>query len=99
MLIWLVCPTLHSDNGCILSSDNGGTGHLSKVTGSKLKKLLQLTLIQKELIQPVSIQLVCRTLPLDNGGTLSSDNGGAGHLSKVTNCKLNKLIQPVFIYI
>ena len=66
-----------------LSSDNGGTGHVSKVTSSKLKKLIQLVLIQ----------LVGYTLRSYNGGSLSSgncgtlslENGGTGHLSKVTN--------------
>ena len=95
--------TLSSGNGCTHSSDNGGTGHLSEVTNCKLKKL----------IQPVLIQLVGRTLQFDNGdklcsdnsgtlstskgGNLCSDNGGTGCLSKVTNCKLKKLVQPVLM--
>ena len=70
-----------------LSSDNFGSGSLSKVTSSKLKKL----------IQPTLIQLVGRTLLLDNDGTLSSENGGMGHLSKVASNKVKKLIQPFFI--
>ena len=80
MLIQLVGHTLHLDNGCTLCGDHGGTGHLSKVTNSKYKKL----------IQPVLIQLVVRTLYSDNGGTLSSDNGVTGRLSKVTSGKLKK---------
>ena len=80
MLIQLVGHTLHLDNGCTLSADNGGTEHLSKVTGSKCKKL----------IQPVLIPLVVCTLYSDNGGTLSSDNGVTGRLSKVTSGKLKK---------
>ena len=67
-------------------SDNVGTGRHSKVTSSKLKKV----------IQPVVIQLVCCTLHSDNSsnlssgnnGTLRSDNGGTGRLSKVTSSKL-----------
>ena len=43
------------------------------------------------------IQLVGCTLHLDNNGTLSSDNGGTGRLSKVTSSKLNKLIEPALI--
>ena len=42
-----------------VSSDNAGTGHLSKVTSSKLKKI----------IQPMLVQLVGHTLHTDNGGT------------------------------
>ena len=61
MLIQLVGHILHSDNGGTLSSDNIGTGHLSKVTSCKLKKL----------IQPVLIQLVSRTHYSDKHGTLS----------------------------
>ena len=64
--------------GRSLRSDKGGTRHLSKVTSSKLKKL----------IQPVLIQLVGRTLCSDKGGTLSSNKGGTGDLSKVTSGKL-----------
>ena len=45
-------------------SDNGGIGHLSKVTNCKLKIL----------IHPVLIQLVGRTLHSNNGDTLCSDN-------------------------
>ena len=49
MLIQLVDCTLRSDNGCTLYLDNGCTtssdncccGHLSKVTSTKLKKLIQ----------------------------------------------------------
>ena len=37
------------------------------------------------------------TLSLGKGGNLCSDNGGTGRLSKVTRCKLKKLIQPVLI--
>ena len=50
VLIQLVGYTRHSDNAGKLSSDNCATGCLSKVTSSKLKKL----------IQPVLIQLVSR---------------------------------------
>ena len=39
-------------------SENGGTGRLTKVTSSKLNKL----------IQPVLIQFVGHTLHTDNGG-------------------------------
>ena len=52
VLIQLVGRTLHSDNGV--------TGHLSKVTISRLKKL----------IRHVFTQLVGRTLRLDNGCTV-----------------------------
>ena len=44
------------------------------------------------------VQLVDHTLWSNNGGTLSSDTCGTGHLSKVTSSKLLKLIQPVHIY-
>ena len=43
------------------------------------------------------MQLVDHTLHSDNGCTLMSDNDGTGSLCKVTNCKLNKLIQPVLV--
>ena len=39
------------------------------------------------------IQLGVCTLCSDNGGTLRAGNHGTGHLSKVTNSKLKKLIQ------
>ena len=45
------------------------------------------------------VQLVGHTLHSDNGDTFSSDNGGTGHLSEVTNCKLKILIQPVLIQV
>ena len=64
--------------GRSLLSDKGGTGPLSEVTSSKLKKL----------IQPVLIHLVGHSLRSDKGGTLSSNKGGTGHLSKVTSGKL-----------
>ena len=81
--------TLHLDNDGTLRSDNVRSGHFSKVTGSKLKKL----------IQHVLTELVSCTFLSEIGGTRNSDNGGAGHLSKVTNCKINKLIKPVLILI
>ena len=95
MLIQLVGRTLHSDNGDILCldkggnlcSDNVGTGHLSIVTSSKLKKLIQLVLTL----------IVDHTFRSDNSSTLISDNGCTAHLSKVTNCKLKILIRPVLI--
>ena len=52
VLINLAGRTLHSDNGGTFSYDIGSTGHLSKVTRSKLNKL----------IQAVFLQLVYRTL-------------------------------------
>ena len=85
MLIQLVGRTLRSNNCGILSADSRHSGYLSKVTSSKLKKL----------IQPVLIQLKRHTLHSDNSDTLISDNGSTGHLSKVTSGKLKKLIQPV----
>ena len=78
MFIQLVGHTLHSDNGFNRSSDNNGTGCLSKVTCSKLKQF----------IQPVLILKVDHTLRTENGGTLSSNNSGTAHLSKVTCGKL-----------
>ena len=66
--------------GRTLNSDNGGSGHLSTVTSSKLKKV----------IEPVLIQLVGHTIHSDNSSTLSSDNGGMGHVSKVISCQLKK---------
>ena len=60
MLIQFLGRTLHSNNGDTLSSDTSGTGHLSKVTSGKLKRL----------IHPMLIQLVGRTLRSDNGGSL-----------------------------
>ena len=89
MLVQLVDCTLWSNNGGILSSDNYSTGRLSKVTNSKLKKL----------IQPVLIQFVGCTFLSDNGGTVSSDTCGTGRLSKVTSSKLLKLIQPVLTHL
>ena len=89
MLIQLVVDIIHSDNGCTLSSDNGGTGHLSKVTSRKLKKL----------IQPVLIQLVRHSHHSDNDSILSKDNCGTGYPSKVASSKLKKLIQPVLIHL
>ena len=87
--------SFQSNNANNLSSDNGGTGHVYKVTCGKLKKL----------IQPVVIQLVSCILRSDNGGNLSSGNGGTlrsdncgtGHLFKVTSRKLKKLTQPFLI--
>ena len=81
--------TLSSDSGGIgvvgiLRSDNGGTGHLSKVTNSKLRKL----------IQPVLIQLAGCALQSHNGGTFGSESGRTGYLSKVASSKFKKLIQP-----
>ena len=43
------------------------------------------------------IQLVGCTRHSDNGGTLSTDIRGAGHLSKVISKKFKKLIQTVLI--
>ena len=78
MLIQLENRTLHSNNRDNLSSDNGCTRRLSKVTSSKLQKL----------IQAVLIQLEDHTLCSGNDGTLRSDYGCAGCLSKVTSSKL-----------
>ena len=87
MFIQLVGRTLHSDNGGILSSDNCGTGRLSYVSSSKLKKL----------IKPVLIEFVGHILHSNNGGNLRSDNGGTGCLCKITSSKLKKHIEPEFI--
>ena len=75
MLIQLVGHTRCLDNDSTLSSDNGVTGHLSKITSSNFKKL----------IQTVLIQLENRTLHSEYGDNLSSDNGGTGHVYKVTS--------------
>ena len=80
MLILIVDRTIRPDNGGCLSSDNCGNGHLSKVTSSKLKKL----------IHPVHIQIVVCLLHSDSSGILRSDNGGTGRVSKVTSSKLRK---------
>ena len=54
-------------NGWTLSSDNGCTRYLSKVTSSKFK----------ELIEPVLIQIVGCTILSDKCGTRSAYNNGA----------------------
>ena len=77
MLIELVGHTLHSDNDDTLAQ-------IMVVLGISLKSLL---LSKGKLIQPVLIQLLDHTLHSHNFCTLSSDKGGTGHLSKVTNCK------------
>ena len=76
----MVVRTLYSHNCGTVSSDNCGNGHLSYVSSSKLKKL----------IEPVLIQFLGDILHSDNGGSLRAHNGGTVRLCKVNSSKLKK---------